>query len=624
MSERASVPGRRAAAIGLAVLLVIGAVGCGGAESSDPLGPPPTDATPQASPETPSENLEGIDETGHVTVDVATSWLTGAVGPIEGLEATPAYDPPTPAVAMAAINQVWPQLTSDEQQAVVAGVHGLAGLDGPTGMRFVAAVPSDDQKLADEVLGTIEQQIGSGLPASWTVKKAVEGAFAGRAVTVPVWATGKLASCLTILGDAWGDLDQKSRVSAMASEGFSCVQHDVLGEDGANTVPLWLIVGQSTWVGETVAGAAGSVLSASAWDHWLTTPDLPLTVRTDDAIGWFSTIEASTGSVWTSLLPMLRAPDRALPAMDPKALAQWGPRLARRDDVPDWQTVGPGVTASAAIPVSVDGLGPVAELAAGTAWIGKLVPSTPVLSIDLAGGAGAVAIGSTSYGLASTVTMCKGPEDCLCPDGSPAFDGVIVTPDDPAEPVVVAVAVATGTASVTLSEPKPTCPPPTSAVTDIAAAPGLDGTWISTGWALPVALFGETTGGDNLVLAIEDGTIAVDFGAMAPLIATVESSGMTVENVTTYTGALNGTLTVDGDRIHAEYTTGDAGARVETIVDGVSAGASTMSADQAAGRSGLALPATDATYTLDGDLLVLTQEIPGGGPTIGIEFRRAD
>jgi hypothetical protein len=247
-----------------------------------------------------------------------------------------------------------------------------------------------------------------------------------------------------------------------------------------------------------------------------------------------------------------------------------------------------------------------------------------VLSIDLAGGAGAVVTDSISYALASSVTMCKRPEDCRCPDGSPAFGGAIVTPDDPTEPVVVAVAVATGTAFVTLSEPKPTCPPPTSAVAEVASPPGLDGTWISTGWALPLELFGETTGGENVVLAIDAGSIALDFGAMAPLVATVESSGMTVESVTTYTGAMNGTVTIDGDRIHAEYTAGDVGVRVETIVDGVSAGESTISADEAARRSGIPLPATDARYSLDGDLLVLTQDIPGGGPTIGIEFRRAD
>lgn len=564
---------------------------------------------------------------GRPTPDTALAWFAAAVAPLPGVAA--AAEPPDPSLAIAAVYSRWEDLSDGHRDAVTAALEVLAAGEVPRGFRRVAA--SDLDVLADDVESAIAAALGRALRIDWSATRAAPG-LPAPAVTVPVFdpATGKLQKCTTVLGDAApaGGVELRSLVT---SEAFMCFEFDLLMQQGLARVPLWVLAGQRAWVGETLTdGAAGTARSTKWWDTWLLEPERPLTLRRDDAIGWFAALHAAQGSAWPLLDPVLTAGSGATAVVGSETIEQWATRLVRRPDLgATWETTGPGVTTARSDPgsVTVSSSAPtkIGEIPGQAAWSAKLTATGDVLVVDAIGTvAGGLALGSKLHPVTRGTTRIAACliGDCRCPDGTAPVPGLLTGEEGS---ILLALAAPDGPAKVdahvvNLSDACP--PPPTAPEVDTRAT--IEGEWVSTRWVMPADVFGTVTGGSGVRLLLAGGDVALDFVEMDPLRATMATSGVEVENVTKYMGALSGTYTADPatGAFEARYTSNDLRVRVETIVDGTSAGAFDTSADEAASRYGLPTPMTSATYDMSGDTLILSQQL-AGGQEIQIVFVRA-
>jgi hypothetical protein len=515
---------------------------------------------------------------------------------------------------MAAVQQRWSDLPLERREEITSTVLHLTG-DHPTGFRSATAGADPMATRTHELLDLVESKLERRLRAPWTVKKAVPGESPHPAVTIPFFVNEKLAECITVVGDGFDALDELQARSVLAAEAYACLQVDAVGEGGLSAVPLWFLAGSQAWVGEMAADPAkGSTRSSSWWDAWLSEPELPIGIRTADAIGWFATVHAATGNAWGVLDAGLADPAGALAGMHRGALRQWAPRTTRRAALPGWDTVGPGVTDTRAQPVDVgSAIGNIAEVRPGAAWIGKLALEAPIVRLDVPPGAsGELEVGGAVHAVDAPVTLCVTSKECTCPNGRTSVPGPSI--DTAGNPVMVAIA-SLQAGKVTLTKVEPSCPEPANPTTSAVEIPTdtLDGVWKSSQWVFPPAIFGTASGGDGMLMTIVDDTIAVTFDSMQPVTLANSASGVAVETRFSYRGKAAGTLRVDPTTaaFTADYASQDLKVNINTFVDGSLIDTIDLSGDQLATRYGLAMPGTHASYELSEDQLVLSQPVAG-------------
>ncbi len=377
-------------------------------------------------------------------------------------------------------------------------------------------------------------------------------------------------------------------------------------------------------MGETVSG--GSSLSTTWWDSWLGEPIVPLSARSHDAIGWLASVEASTGSTWALLIPLMSDPT-AYARIDHKALEGWATRLVRRADLPTWESSGPGITATRATPAELTlpvGSSQRFDVNPDTVQLVKLATEGDVVHLDINGPVGGGLAGATT---AAPVTLgttsadfCLRPDGCICPDRTPPPGPPLTAMGSTTVTLAIVAVGAEGKVVVTPAMLDTLCPAPV-ATTPLPGA-GLVGRWVSTGWVMPAAVFGSVTGGRGIVMDIgADGSISIDWSGMDPLTADQDISGTSAQTVVSMTGAMSGSIRAMSDTaLVAEYDTNDVTISVAVTVNGTATPTISMSVDEAAASYGLSLPVTNAAVSLDGTHLTLSQELPDGGGTIAIQF----
>jgi hypothetical protein len=132
----------------------------------------------------------------------------------------------------------------------------------------------------------------------------------------------------------------------LSHEAVHCYQHNVISydEDGGDRpgslIPEWISEGAATYVATIFAGEEPR--TASDWGAkgggWLGTPNLTLTKRSYDAVGWYAMVARATGTnivpkiplAWRAFVDGGYSADayiKALGGDDPRVEAAWAPSL---------------------------------------------------------------------------------------------------------------------------------------------------------------------------------------------------------------------------------------------------------------------------------------------------------
>ncbi len=314
--------------------------------------------------------LDSISDDGSVSKDTALQAFSVAFGPLPGVSVPPGDAGFVGSGTMAVhwLVSYWDQLTSDQQQAAIAIIPELAGLNAQAPTVFLASQNRTNDvytQMAKDYLAKIGQLLNPGVPFTLAVEARV-----GMPVSAEAWAetsvlnasggyTGSASKCVIVVtptGDALSPVDARLM---MAHEAWHCYQGQILGlfRDWYDRPAPWITEGQAEWVGDSLEPDAP--VAQGAWPGYLPAPDWPLFKRAYAAVGFYSQLDSSGTDPWTVLKDMLDAKDSASAFTAAHAdgdpfLDQWASgflRDASRGQA--WDISGPGVTEDRADPVPI-------------------------------------------------------------------------------------------------------------------------------------------------------------------------------------------------------------------------------------------------------------------------------
>ncbi len=251
-------------------------------------------------------------------------------------------------------------------------------------------------------------------------------------------------SCVITLRDV-EVLDDRSRRGAIAHELFHCWSIDFLGVGRHMSTPGWVQEGIATWVGEVYVG--GSPYMAGRWPQYLASGAAAgvwnLFPSEYTAIGFWSTIDSFTGDLFAHVPDVMEAAtsdvtafEAVLGLLDGEEAASIAAAAANRPSFgPLWQQFGPGAPGYGRGSRTPTMLGPGGVSAEWQTGIGGQTNRTLVVGehddwvvVDVAvSGSGRLRwVGGpdiiVTAGARNPLFCLDGP--CVCPDGSPARDGL--------------------------------------------------------------------------------------------------------------------------------------------------------------------------------------------------------
>lgn len=415
--------------------------------------------------------LDAIDPaTGNFDKDAALRLFATAFGPLPGVDVQQDLTGITDrTIAISAVMAHRDELTHEQRAAIDAAIAPPAGSEQFIVSDSSAAVltASTDAGIAGTALALARS--GSG-PASGSVHAAA-GAFPPGlkeaieesvdtyrtiiASKLGVSLSGRIIINLApqptnepnVLGQAWSkwpggvfgdceitlfplatELGGVETLDTLAHEVFHCFQfdqyHSLLSYA---TAPRWVVEGQATWAGETLAGGDTGV-PFNHWRRYLTMPWLSLTGRTYDAIGFYSHLAESGTDPWTRFRAMIAAGSDSAAAFvnadaeGPIFLDSWGSSIVReRARGFEWDTIGPSITEDSYLlrPPTIIGDGDIVRIStpAFTADAYAYEASTDMIRISIPGSA-RLSDGRLNTPLLDGVTYCVEGNECepvACP-----------------------------------------------------------------------------------------------------------------------------------------------------------------------------------------------------------------
>jgi hypothetical protein len=445
-----SIAGRAAVLLAAALL--------GGTACSPAASPSPSAESAPWQPRTAWERaVVATDENGEYSKDAALTLFATAYGPLPGVDVQQdlrGVEDRT--IAIDAVARYRDQLT-DEQRAAIAAflappadaikieVKPVAQLGT---MRLVKADPGLEaaiRDVAEQARIDIASKIGDHDGSMYIYFKPrpadvqpIEGIYPNGG-TVAEYDGGLFNGCNITIYDQATSQSGLQLTALMTHEVMHCFQAAAHGtQEIHDAAPKWINEGMATWVGMELGGPSPNY--ERFWDLYLLMPQIPLTSRSYDAVGFYAHLKESGIDPWGVLRPMLAAGTNSLDAYrsagaDAEAFADsWASGVLRVGAAGSaWNTVGPGITATAYKPQ-------VAIVSAGTSIdLGRPFFTNDITSYDL--GVDVVEIqvdgharlrdGAIDTPVHGTVRYCVQGHDCAkkCPDGSdpPRTDGIVAT-----------------------------------------------------------------------------------------------------------------------------------------------------------------------------------------------------
>jgi hypothetical protein len=352
--------------------------------------------TPATSGElSPQEQLaEALDAregpNGEIDKQLALDMFAAAYGSAAELGATPLPGAVEPSTALRLVLQAWDQLTPEQQQVVQAKLDlpvahsetiDFSG-EGTSGALAVARLGSKPgpgiQPLfiepTDPIVSFFNAQ-ASAVASLWGSSLAPivmkvdimaedlppsdDAHGPPLADTLPVRSDGRTwapaladyAICRVRVFPAFTRISIVDQKATAAHEIFHCFQSTVISLTDSIRLrfgQLWVIEGQASWVGATIAG--GGETASGWWRVWLN-ESRPLWKRDYDALGFYASLARHGVNPWTVFRPMLslgpvafaRMYAAATPGLEPAFLAQVAVDHASLTAIGDpWLPVGPG------------------------------------------------------------------------------------------------------------------------------------------------------------------------------------------------------------------------------------------------------------------------------------------
>ena len=454
MSHRAEDP-LRLRAVGVALVLLLGAVGCV---------PSPPDPVESPSPEVVSAPRVGdrLDDDGTIPLDLALDLFAAGFGPIDGGEADAVGLPVlSGTMAIRGLMRHWNELTPEQQSTVDAvfstGAGGAARpAEADRGGRAVAALQMESTEsirgitaLVAEVQAELEGLLGRRLsvPIEAGASDAVEDpkyqAFTWANIGGRHVAAGRMDACeIDVLQPSWDVIDTPQFRTLIAHEVMHCFQYE--GAGGVAAVangPAWVVEGGATFAAVAVAPTD---YFDDRWDQWLREPGIPLHKRAYDALGVFAVADQEGADVWQHLVPLLQA-DGTTAGLEllferphEEALTAIARRLVREARVgPAWESRGPHITAAqGAIGIvlftgaSLDESVTILPFATAPYTIG-FEAGSEVVDVAVFGGRGEIGVpgGAVEEVGAEFLRRYCVTGFCECPDGGAGALGTEIPPD---------------------------------------------------------------------------------------------------------------------------------------------------------------------------------------------------
>lgn len=449
--------------LGTATLIVASAivVGCVSAAPAAPTessalrassAPTAAPAVPGWQPDSPFEAiLDRMNRDGQLSKDDALALFATVFGPLPGVAATQdATGVRDGTLAIRELMRYEDELSPEQLRAVQAylappqdaDVFTVPPVGSAAGMRLAAGT-TDALKQAlegakDQFRRTIAQRVGDfdgDINIHFRPKPATEKKkLLGQAWSD--WPGGVFADCDVYLFPDATTAEPLVMLNTLAHEMFHCFQFAGYGALADFTAaPAWVVEGQAEWVGNDVGGIDAS--DYAMWDRYLTMPQIPLTQRSYDAIGFYSHLDNTGTNPWTVFRAMWESGSdnvdafRSAGADRDEFLGSWPASVFREPDVlgPAWDTTGPGITPAKYVPPRLS-LGNGDRLDLSVAMFvndGDFVSvSADVLHIQAEGHA-RLSDGTVDTTALTDAWFCVAGKECACPDGNPLPVPIVAT-----------------------------------------------------------------------------------------------------------------------------------------------------------------------------------------------------
>ena len=172
-------------------------------------------------------------------------------------------------------------------------------------------------------------------------------------VTEPEYNDGGLFSgCNITIYDEATTQSGLQLTALMTHEVMHCFQAAAHGDhDTHGNTPAWINEGMATWVGMELGGPSPNY--ERFWDRYLLPPQIPLTERSYDAVGFYAHLKESGIDPWGVIRPMLAAGTNSLDAYRSAGadaeqfVDSWASSVLRSGAGSAWDTTGPGITSTA-------------------------------------------------------------------------------------------------------------------------------------------------------------------------------------------------------------------------------------------------------------------------------------
>ncbi|HEX8026384.1 MAG TPA: hypothetical protein VF484_09270, partial [Candidatus Limnocylindrales bacterium] len=314
---------------------------------------------------------------GRRSLDSALKLFSMALGPIPGVDA-PADPGPIGSLtgAVRVIRAHWSELSQGQQDAIdqalapaadalsvdVGPVAGSSGL--PVAQIRLAGLVA---ALTDPMITVVGNAVNDARTRIAAKLRDIPGVIhvvvedtnnptGDFAETGPTWSGGKYAGC-TIIVYPKATTEAGVIANTAAHEVFHCFEAaGVPNETRWGDAPDWWVEGGAEWVGEVLGYPDLHAMASNVWPRWLRRPDLPLTGRSYDAIGFFAHLQETGTDPWTAFPSIFNAVDTAPAFQDSGAggdafMDSWASshlRDAGRGAA--WDATGPSITGDAALP----------------------------------------------------------------------------------------------------------------------------------------------------------------------------------------------------------------------------------------------------------------------------------
>lgn len=627
-------------AAGVAALLVFGLASCSGSSGKRPSPSASTTVAADAPDAVGAINAR-LNPDGTIGKDLALDLYSSLIAPLPGWtvkQKVPTEGMASATMAVRGILAHLDELTAQQRAAVQDRLHSRGGGPAATPSRTthsLSGLPANRRRTDDldleigYVVDLLSSRLGRRLaiPVTHVVEDDAHFGLGPStyAYTTPSSASGddvRMAECTITFRDGITRLSPANRREIVAHEVYHCFQDELFLDDvrTLDSRPAWLVEGQAAWVGEELSG--GGFMSPGWWRHWLTLPGADLVGRSYDAMGYYATLDAVTHGVWGVLDGMLRDPGSAYDrTATPAVRQQWATGLVRRPAYgPQWESVGPGITADHADPSSV-------TLVRGAASAAVPLPhrhSVALVAMQSTGDVVRVdpprdAVGALRTGSGTVVPLSLNPvllclrgDHCRCPDGSSPGGQTYV--DAGAGQVVIAVQSDSGGAVSLNQQDQPPCAPSPTATPVAAIDQALVGTWVSDRWTTPPVV-GTAQGGAGMTLTFSAGAeMTADFDAMR--VVTISNQGVVTQF--RYSGTSDGTWRTHDGQLHLDYSH----PRQLRVKIAIPTAGFNYDEDFASAASGSIGPLTAVDYRVSGSTLTVTMPIPRGLGSIVIRFHR--